>query len=496
MTNTIKTVEELRANIKANNCVARDIELEVTHSKLVEVFTKLLTRATKEVIRDYIESECFAENDFNYITTSAVKYRQTLKSEIIKVLAWKLANKVMDMREQEAKKTVNMVIETTDDLKNALDSATRIEQVSELLHALKVSFLRLYIKEEGYDYGKPLNKVTKIEMIDRLMSVYSDRLEENEKPEAEAEPTLEELEQETGFTFCRRLGQEFLSGEKSLEQLNSQIESLKRSMKYGDNSGSLHGLAYAFGIIIEGKSCEELMSEIEEFIKNREFKALSSIDKLNGIIEGKYSTEAITRLIWECERHEFIRLLNMDEQELIQKNRENHYCATDNDYIEDRIIHELERRTFRHEPVIAHEDLPEISEEAYKKASDEEYRYRVEERKLRSEYSQLQFDVHSMRKQWLGLCEVIRKSEIKATRHLGGFEDLKYKVRMQYREIRLRSLRLYREMKRVIRLCNEQKSLCKAIENQLKKCAVKKQSYSISMIIAVLQRTIKAISKY
>ena len=279
MTNTIKTVEELRANIKANNCVARDIELEVTHSKLVEVFTKLLTRATKEVIRDYIESECFAENDFNYITTSAVKYRQTLKSEIIKVLAWKLANKVMDMREQEVKKPVNMVIETTDDLRNALDSATTIEQVSELLHALKVSFLRLYIKEEGYDYGKPLNKVTKIEMIDTLMRVYSDRLEENEKPEAEAEPTLEELEQETGFTFCRRLGQEFLSGEVSLEQLNDQIESLERSMKYGDSDGSLHGLAYAFGIAIKNKNCEELLSEIKDFIAN--------YDAGNGNIEAK-----------------------------------------------------------------------------------------------------------------------------------------------------------------------------------------------------------------
>lgn len=287
MTNTIKTVEELRANIKANNCVARDIELEVTHSKLVEVFTKLLTRATKEVIRDYIESECFAENDFNYITTSAVKYRQTLKSEIIKVLAWKLANKVMDMREQEAKKPVNMVIETTEDLRDALDSATTIEQVSELLHAVKISFLKSYIKEEGYYYGKPLNKVTKIEMIDTLMRVYSDRLEENEKPEAEAEPTLEELEQETGFTFCRRLGQEFLSGEVSLEQLNSQIESLERSMKYGDNSGSLHGLAYTFGIAIEGKSCEELLSEIEEFIKSKEFEALSPVDKQNRIHEIK-----------------------------------------------------------------------------------------------------------------------------------------------------------------------------------------------------------------
>ena len=34
MTNTIKTVEELRANIKANNCIARDIELEPRLLKL------------------------------------------------------------------------------------------------------------------------------------------------------------------------------------------------------------------------------------------------------------------------------------------------------------------------------------------------------------------------------------------------------------------------------------------------------------------------------
>ena len=75
----------------------------------------------------------------------------------------------MKAREEAAKQPVNMPMETTNDLRNALDSATKIEQVRELLNSLNVHFLRKYIKEEGYYYGKPLNKVTKDEMINTLI---------------------------------------------------------------------------------------------------------------------------------------------------------------------------------------------------------------------------------------------------------------------------------------------------------------------------------------
>ncbi len=94
------------------------------------------------------------------------------------------------------------------------------------------------------------------------------------EPEVEAELlTLEQLEQETGFTYCHRLGQEFLPGELSLDQISDQIESLEWLMNYGDNKGSIYGLAYAFGISLEDKSCEELLSEIKEFIKSFLYEA-------------------------------------------------------------------------------------------------------------------------------------------------------------------------------------------------------------------------------
>ena len=87
-----------------------------------------------------------------------------------------------------------------------------------------------------------------------------------------AEPealTIEQLEQETGFKGYRRLGQEFLAGEESLEYLKNRIERIEKTLKYDANTAALRGLGYAFGISLEGKSSEELLSEIKEFIKDK-----------------------------------------------------------------------------------------------------------------------------------------------------------------------------------------------------------------------------------
>ena len=158
-------------------------------------------------------------------------------------------------------------IKTVDELREALEAVKTAEQAEAALNSTTIQTLKKYVKEEDYYFCKPISKLTKADIVDALKIDYADK--------TEAEPTLEELEQETGFTYCRRLGQEFLSGEVSLGQLTNQIESLKRSFKYGDNSGTLHGLAYAFGIAMEGKSCEELLSEIEKFVSDKAVEQLS-----------------------------------------------------------------------------------------------------------------------------------------------------------------------------------------------------------------------------
>ena len=142
---------------------------------------------------------------------------------------------------------------------------------TEIKAGMKKAEIAIVLSEEIYEMKKIYMNTQQEESEMITIAVTAEQ--------AKAEPTLEELEQETGFTYSRRLGEEFLSGETSLEQLNNQIESLERSMKYGDSDGSLHGLAYAFGIAIKNKNCEELLSEIKDFIAN--------YDAGNGNIEAK-----------------------------------------------------------------------------------------------------------------------------------------------------------------------------------------------------------------
>ena len=110
---------------------------------------------------------------------------------------------------------------------------------------------------------------------------YKELIEADKKFEAEVEVaeakdeaeqakalTLEQLEQETGFTHYREIGQEFLAGKVSSEEL------LEKFPRY-EYLGFAYGLAHAFGITITGQSYEEILSEIKEFIKNKDFERLT-----------------------------------------------------------------------------------------------------------------------------------------------------------------------------------------------------------------------------
>lgn len=232
-----------------------------------------------------------------------------------------------------------------------LDSCTTESEIYAVCMNTTTSFLRYLCSEKFANFDKNArytheelakffasNEIASREYRTQATKVETETEEEESEmtktAETEAEPTLEELEQETGFTYCRRLGQEFLSGEVSLGQLTNQIESLKRSFKYGDNSGTLHGLAYAFGITLEGKSCEELLSEIQGFIKNKTFEQLTPAEKINALTNGDYDFSSMTRLIWESERYEMARLLGLDTQAIYRERHEQGYHTSDKDYLE------------------------------------------------------------------------------------------------------------------------------------------------------------------
>ena len=188
-------------------------------------------------------------------------------------------------------------IATVEELRSALEEAKTAEQAQAVLNSATVKILREYAKEEGY-YMPNFTNARKAEMVNMLSPTF----DEDEADEAEA-LTLEKLEYETGFTYCRRLGEEFLSGELSLEQISNQIESLEKSMKYGDNKGSIYGLAYAFGITLEGKSYEELLSEIKEFERTKAEKSerIHTQREIRKFLEDAETPEDYLKVFERCE---------------------------------------------------------------------------------------------------------------------------------------------------------------------------------------------------
>ena len=271
----------------------------------------------------------------------------------------------------------------------------------------------------------------KAEMVSMLMPTFD---------EDEA-LTLEQLEQKTGFTYCRRLGEEFLSGELSLEQINNQIESLERSLRYGDSKGSIYGLAHAFGITLEGKSYEELLNEIKEFIKNKAFERLTPEEKIEALASGKADFSSMTRLVWECERHEFVRLLGLDVEAIYQENREQHLAPTDKMYLEEcicRAIRELKTEETKPEKILTYSQVKLSPEEEYKKAQYDHYLADKDYDKASNEYFGLQSEVNLLRSEWLSLVTAIKGFSGK---RLHGLKLLEQEIREKYFEVRLKSLR-------------------------------------------------------
>lgn len=77
--------------------------------------------------------------------------------------------------------------------------------------------------------------------------------------------TMCEMEQETGFSFYRGIGENFLTGGVSVEELSEKL----RKEKYSEYWGLAYGLAVAFKLPVEDKSYEELLTSVQEFVNQQ-----------------------------------------------------------------------------------------------------------------------------------------------------------------------------------------------------------------------------------
>ena len=74
--------------------------------------------------------------------------------------------------------------------------------------------------------------------------------------------TLATMEQETGFSFHKELGENFLAGKVAAEELEEKL----RKNRYSEYWGMVLGLAVAFGIQATNKGYEEILNSVKEFV--------------------------------------------------------------------------------------------------------------------------------------------------------------------------------------------------------------------------------------
>ena len=122
----IKTVTELQSALEAVRSTFETIKgnnKEAGQSVLSRLFTEVLNKATKDVIKDFALAEHIdaEEIDFHYISCSATYYRKIKKSMMIEILSWRLALRITRASEpvkaispeKQAREAVRATIEAT-----------------------------------------------------------------------------------------------------------------------------------------------------------------------------------------------------------------------------------------------------------------------------------------------------------------------------------------------------------------------------------------------
>ena len=283
----IATVEELKRAIVAIKVPAIATRKDIP--EYAEIFASVLNMANKELVLQYWETTDIESNLFLYCVSSASYFRKTKKSALVSELSWQLGLRAVKANEQtveaetrklvdyrgllnyenpflEDNKKINEILDANFDL---LDSCTAESEIYAVCMNTETGFLRYLYSEKFTNFDK--NAAYTHEELAKFFASNEMASREYRKEKSKMTTTIT-LEQETGYTYYRDKGLLYMQDKISAADMNT--------LEGPEYLGMAHGLATAFGIAIEGKSYSELISEIKEFIKNREFEKLSPIDKL------------------------------------------------------------------------------------------------------------------------------------------------------------------------------------------------------------------------